>query len=150
MCVKEAEILTGSSSNGSVLSSRRISNMWNPSELFQVSLNRAALIHRILTVTKDIIIPRGIENKTAIGMRLLARPSASIAKPSRHGGEAYSTEAPREIRTAQRQFMQIGGNCLGGKPIAKCAYHASNLPVCCNEHDPPRPVNRPCRFCLLF
>lgn len=40
---------------------------------------------RLAYNNEDIIIPRGIENKTAIGMKILAWISVNTAKPLRYG-----------------------------------------------------------------
>lgn len=113
------------------------------SELFRVSLSCDLAFPTIL-ICPDIIIPRGIENKTAIGMKVLARAPASNAEPARYGVEAHTTEAPRKVREAQREFIRARSNLLGREAIAKCAHHAPNTTVCGHEYDPPRSVNGRC------
>ena len=56
-----------------------------------------------LMVILDIIIPRGIENKTAIGMFPSIPDQATHylglnTFPLRHGGQTYPTQATREVR----------------------------------------------------
>ena len=64
---KEAEILTELSSNGLTMLSPRTGNMWSLKGQYLVVYSGPCHIYFSLTIHIDLIIPRGIENKTAIG-----------------------------------------------------------------------------------